>query len=69
MQVDCGRKSNFNHPVLGEGALFDIEKQQHLLSLTKKKGEYKKESEQKIAHLRISQKKLPRNCSVWYKMN
>jgi hypothetical protein len=55
--------------VLGEGALFDTEKQQHLLSLTKKKGEYKKESEQKIAHLRISQKKLPRNCSVWYKMN
>lgn len=29
---DCGRKSNFNYPVLG-GGLFDIEKQQHLLSL------------------------------------
>lgn len=34
VQEDCGRKSNFNYPVLG-GGLFDIEKQQHLLSLKK----------------------------------
>lgn len=32
VQEDCGRKSNFNYPVLG-GGLFDIEKQQHLFSL------------------------------------